>query len=484
MIQRRRRPGAPAGSARGREESGAATAEIAALGVVETGEAIPLPPGRRVLVGSGAGCDIVIDDPEVSSTHCVLEQRPGHTMIRDDGSVYGTFLDNTRVGEPVALRPGALLRLGSRSFVALTLRRNGPGSAFSRLMGRDPAFRKAVATALRAAVTDCSVLVLGETGTGKELLAQAIHEASPRAGGPLVALNCGAIPSQLIGSELFGHEQGAFTGAAADRDGMFVHACGGTLFLDELGELPMEQQPHLLRVLETRHVRRLGSNGEQPVDVRLVAATNRIEGTGSGRLRLDLYHRLATVVIELPPLRARRDDIPLLVRAFMDDLSAEYGPRHIRARTLQALSDHDWPGNVRELRSAIQRAVALCPRELTMEQLLPRAQRASSERYQERDDLADEIFDGGMDGPASWPAGTSRAAEPVPVLSAPPEPRLPGPHGIIPLDVVLRDRMRHALVRCGSIRRAAEALGMPKSTFADRARRLGVFRDVSRNRYR
>jgi formate hydrogenlyase transcriptional activator len=314
-----------------------------------------------------------------------------------------------------------------------------------------------VTTALRAAVTDCSVLVLGETGTGKELIAQAIHEASPRAQGPLVALNCGAIPGQLIGSELFGHEKGAFTGAAGDRDGMFVHACGGTLFLDELGELPIEQQPHLLRVLETRHVRRLGANTEQPVDVRLIAATNRVEGLGSTseRLRLDLYHRVATVVIELPPLRARQDDIPLLVRAFMDELARDLGHRHIRGRTLQALCDYPWPGNVRELRAAIQRAMALCPGELTLEQLLPR--------------MAPPV----AASVATRPRYVSRAAEP--------DRAAPRAHdGITPIESVLRERMRHALMRCGSIRAAAQALGMPKSTFADRARRLGVFQEARR----
>ena len=478
-MQRRHRPAAPAESAHGRDRSGTATVEITALGVADTGDAIPLSPGKRTLLGSGLGCDIVLEDPEISSAHCVIERRAGGTVVRDDGSVQGTFLNNTRVREPVELRPGALLRLGSLSFVALAERGHGPGSGFARLIGRDTAFRKAVATAMRAAVTDCSVLVLGETGTGKELLAQAIHEASPRAAGPLVALNCGAIPSQLIGSELFGHEQGAFTGAATSRDGMFVHACGGTLFLDELGELPKEQQPHLLRVLETRHVRRLGSNGEQPVDVRLIAATNRIEGTGSARLRLDLYHRIATVVIELPPLRARRDDIPLLVRAFMDELARDFGPRQIRGRTLQALSDHDWPGNVRELRASIQRAVALCPRELTVEQLLPHTMRPSEERYRIRDrgHDVDEMFEVGIEYAASAPGRASRAAEPGP-------PGRAGADGIVPLDNVLRDRMRHALVRCGSIRRAAQALGMPKSTFADRAHRLGVFHDVVRNRYR
>jgi DNA-binding NtrC family response regulator len=485
-MQRRHRA-ADGGHARIREIAGSGRAEITALALVDTSDTLTLPPGKRVLMGSGLGCDIVLEDPEISSAHCVLEHRPGHTVVRDDGSVYGTFLNGARVRDPVELRPGSLLRLGSLSFVALSQRKYGPGSAFSRLIGQDPAFRKAVTTAMRAAVTDCSVLVLGETGTGKELLAQAIHEASPRAGGPLVALNCGAIPSQLIGSELFGHEQGAFTGAGADRDGMFVHACGGTLFLDELGELPMEQQPHLLRVLETRHVRRVGSNREQPVDVRLIAATNRLDATGSSRLRLDLYHRIATVVIELPPLRARPGDIPLLVRAFMDELARDFGYRQIRSRTLRALSDHAWPGNVRELRASIQRAMALCPRELTLEQLLPRGPRASAAADAPEETKRNSYTEVSLDPDAiAWessPApshGASRASEPDPAPLAPAVSLRV--EGITPLDTVLRERMRHALIRCGSIRRAAQALGMPKSTFADRARRLGVFRDLIQSR--
>jgi DNA-binding NtrC family response regulator len=456
-MQRRHRSEVATESIRSHEPTRIASAAITALGAVDTGDIITLPPGRRVLMGSGQGCDIVLDDPEVSAAHAVIEHRgPEHTVVRDEGSACGTFVNGARVRE-AGLRPGALLRMGSIELVALGERRYGPGSAFSRLIGRDPAFRRAVTTALRAAVTDCSVLVLGETGTGKELIAQAIHEASPRAQGPLVALNCGAIPGQLIGSELFGHEKGAFTGAAGDRDGMFVHACGGTLFLDELGELPIEQQPHLLRVLETRHVRRLGANTEQPVDVRLIAATNRVEGLGSTseRLRLDLYHRVATVVIELPPLRARQDDIPLLVRAFMDELARDLGHRHIRGRTLQALCDYPWPGNVRELRAAIQRAMALCPGELTLEQLLPR--------------MAPPV----AASVATRPRYVSRAAEP--------DRAAPRAHdGITPIESVLRERMRHALMRCGSIRAAAQALGMPKSTFADRARRLGVFQEARR----
>jgi DNA-binding NtrC family response regulator len=475
--------------------------EVTALSVVDSGMLLGLPRGERILLGSGLGCDIVLDDPEISAAHCVIERvKPGQTVLRDDGSASGTFVNGARV-RTIVLRPGALVRLGSIVLVALGAERHGPGGAFGRLVGQNPAFRSALATAMRAAVTDCSVLVLGETGTGKELMAQAIHEASPRSAAPLVALNCGAIASQLIGSELFGHEKGSFTGAAGDRDGMFVHACGGTLFLDELGELPLEQQPHLLRVLETRHVRRLGSNCEQPIDVRLIAATNRMDapGSSSGRLRLDLYHRLATVIIELPPLRARTDDIPLLVRAFMDEFAPGYGPREIRRRTLNALCEHPWPGNVRELRAAVQRAMALCPHELALDQLLPRRAPAFQDHPVARPSFASRAAEPGA-GRSAEP-GTSSSAEPGTSDDAEPgagraaesgtgrtasitSAYAASPEGdcITPMEIVVRERMRYALMRCGSIRRAAQALGMPKSTFADRARRLGVLEDPARRR--
>jgi DNA-binding NtrC family response regulator len=471
--------------------------EVTALSAVDTGMTLGLPRDKRILLGSGLGCDIVLDDPEVSAVHCTIERERGQTVLRDDGSASGTFVNGARV-RMVVLRPGEQVRLGSVVLVALGPERHGAGAAMGRLIGQNPAFRRALATAMRAAVTDCSVLVLGETGTGKELMAQAIHEASPRSMGPLVALNCGAIASQLIGSELFGHEKGAFTGAAGERDGMFVHACGGTLFLDELGELPMEQQPHLLRVLETRHVRPLGANREHPVDVRLIAATNRMDapGTHAGRLRLDLYHRLATVVLELPPLRARPEDIPLLVRAFMDEFSGGLGPREIRRRTLHALCEHPWPGNVRELRAAIQRAMALCPQELTLEHLLPR--RPPLLQVPARPGLAGRAAEPGPAWDrAAEPAGSAaerdgHAAELEDRAAAPVAPRIASitsayaasPEGddITPIESVLRERMRYALLRCGSIRRAARALGIPKSTFADRARRLGLLTEAARRR--
>ncbi|WP_428264257.1 sigma 54-interacting transcriptional regulator [Haliangium sp.] len=419
----------------------------ASLYALTTGERIELPQREHIFIGSESRCDVVIDDADVSPMHCAIERSGDRIAVRDLGSRRGTFVAGRRV-DHTELRPGAVLRVGRRHVALLTTDRGRPTCALGHIRGRDTGLRRALETALRAAATDCSVLILGETGTGKDLVARAIHDASPRAAQPMVALNCGAISSQLIGSELFGHEKGAFTGADSARDGMFVHAAGGSLFLDELGELPMEQQPHLLRALESRTVRPIGSNRELPIDVRLIAATHRIDGMGGAdsRLREDLYHRIATVVVMLPPLRRRPGDIPHLTRTFMEEFSGELGPRTITRTTLRVLMDYAWPGNIRELRCAVQRAMTLCPRELTLEHLLPH--RSSRDRT-----AADEA------------AAASVA-------------RAPGPQAhmtcLSPFDLMMRDQMLDALDRWGSLRSAARALGMPKSTFADRARRLGI----------
>jgi DNA-binding NtrC family response regulator len=211
----------------------------------------------------------------------------------------------------------------------------------------------------RLAESDSTILLEGETGTGKGLLAEAIHEASPRAAGPFIVLDCGAIPPTLIESELFGHEKGAFTGAAAARTGGFEAARGGTVFLDEIGELPLDMQPKLLRALEDRVVKRVGGNEPVRLDIRIIAATNRDLRTeiNQGRFRSDLYYRLNTFRLRIPPLRERRDDIALLVAHFYRQLSP--GGEPPPAELITELARHDWPGNVRELRAAVERAVLL-----------------------------------------------------------------------------------------------------------------------------
>ncbi|MBA2542491.1 MAG: sigma-54-dependent Fis family transcriptional regulator, partial [Deltaproteobacteria bacterium] len=233
-----------------------------------TGAEYPLDPqGRRWLIGSSSSCDVVIDDPFVSNTHCLVERRSGGGLVvRDRNSRNGTHVDGNIV-EGAELRVGSYLTLGRTTLVAYAAPGSDATCALEMMRGHDASFRATIEQGLKAAQTDCNILIVGETGTGKDLLARAIHEGSRRATGNFVPVNCGGIPTELIGSELFGHDKGAFTGAHADRDGYFVEAHGGTLFLDELGELPIDHQPHLLRALETRTVRRVGGTSERSVDV-------------------------------------------------------------------------------------------------------------------------------------------------------------------------------------------------------------------------
>jgi transcriptional regulator with PAS, ATPase and Fis domain len=226
-----------------------------------------------------------------------------------------------------------------------------------------------------AAPSSASVLITGETGSGKEIVARTIHKLSPRAGGPFVAINCSAIPESLMESEIFGHERGAFTGAAERRIGCFELGDGGTLLLDEIGEMPAPTQAKLLRVLEDRKVRRLGSKTETPVDVRVLAATNKDpeQAVASGHMRQDLFFRLNVFHINLPPLRDHKEDIPLLVEHILRDVNAKHG-KHVKgigAEVLDIFMSHTWPGNIRELRNVLERASIMCDKELITRASLP-----------------------------------------------------------------------------------------------------------------
>ncbi|SOD92751.1 sigma-54-dependent transcriptional regulator [Spirosoma fluviale] len=250
---------------------------------------------------------------------------------------------------------------------------------FDRIIGRSRPIHQAIDLARKVAVTDTTVLLTGETGTGKEVFSQAIHQASPRRTGPFVAINCGALGKDILESELFGHRSGAFTGANRDQKGLFAEANKGTIFLDEIGEMPLDLQAKLLRVLETHEFLRVGDTKPTKTDVRVIAATNRglEQEASAGRFRLDLYYRLSVFQIELPALRDRRDDIPDLATQFAQQEAAKIGKRDVRLSPafVQKLQSHGWKGNIRELKNVIERAVILAdssnaPLELTPD-LLP-----------------------------------------------------------------------------------------------------------------
>ena len=315
-------------------------------------------------VGSAPGNDLTIADPTVSRVHCEIAQRGDALVLRDRGSTNGTWVEGVRLRDG-DVPPGAVVRVGSSAFrvdvgedpafVEL-----GTGTSFGELVGASLEMRRLYAVLERVAPTDATVLVEGETGTGKDVLARSLHAASPRASGPFVAVDCGAIPENLVESELFGHVRGAFTGATSDRRGVFEEAHGGTLFLDEIGEMPVAMQPKLLRAIESRSVRPVGSSASRAVDVRIVAATNRplARAVNEGTFREDLYYRLAVVALALPPLRSRRDDIPLLARHFHRALAGPGAPDLPQDFVVRLLG-RSWPGNVRELRNFIERSVSL-----------------------------------------------------------------------------------------------------------------------------
>jgi two-component system response regulator GlrR len=317
----------------------------------------------KVLIGSAPASGIVVHDPTVSRIHAELETRHDGLWLRDVGSRNGTFVDGLQV-TGARVPDKAKLRLGSTEFLVdynKTQRRQvviWPNAGFGKLVGTSVAMRELFATLARIAPMDASVLIYGETGTGKELVARAIHDASPRKSKPFVVVDCAALPENLLDAELFGHTRGAFTGAHAARAGAIESAEGGTVFLDEIGELPIAMQPKLLRVLESRTVRRVGDAAHRNVDVRFLSATHRdlLTMVNAAEFREDLYFRLSVIPVQVPALRERKEDIDLLVSHF---LRSAGGPAHIAAELMRELTSRPWRGNVRELRNFVERARAL-----------------------------------------------------------------------------------------------------------------------------
>ncbi|WP_309894900.1 sigma 54-interacting transcriptional regulator [Archangium sp.] len=325
---------------------------------------------EKLTIGSAPGNDLVLTDPTVSRFHAELVRERGGYRLRDLGSTNGTQVDQVRVVEGYGV-DGSTLGFGAtRVRLSLVAEQDvlplHPEPRFGKLVGESAAMRALFAQLARLAATDATVLIEGESGTGKELVAEALHQHGARASRPFVVVDCGSIPGELVESELFGHEKGAFTGATHERRGAFEAAHGGTLFLDEVGELPLAVQPKLLRALERRQVKRVGSDGYRSVDVRFVAATHRDlrQAVNAGQFREDLYFRLAVGMVRVPPLRAHLEDLSLLLEHLWAETFRALGlpARPYTApglETLHQLSALPWRGNVRELRNFVERSVAL-----------------------------------------------------------------------------------------------------------------------------
>jgi transcriptional regulator with GAF, ATPase, and Fis domain len=320
-----------------------------------------------IRVGKSGENDLVLADETVSRVHFEIVRDAKGYLVRDLRSTNGTFLDGAEIREAY-IRAGSVIAAGAAHIKFQPFEERieilpSDKERIGELVGRSLRMREIFGLVERIAPTDATVLLEGETGTGKDLVARTIHALSRRKGGPFVVVDCGAVAGSLIESELFGHEKGAFTGAAAARQGAFELAHGGTVFLDELGELSLDLQPKLLRVLEQRELRRVGGSKTIKVDIRVIAATKKDlrSEVEKGKFREDLYFRLSVVPMTTPPLRERREDVPLLVEHFLRSLGAQAGvtPPAVDDATLAALQAHDWPGNIRELRNVLERAIAL-----------------------------------------------------------------------------------------------------------------------------
>lgn len=390
--------------------------------------------GARIAVG-GAGSKVVLRDPALVRDHVHVRLLSGRTLIEPGRGA--TFVGGVRVRDIYPLYPGEELRIGNTELrIHWDERVEQPvAERFGDMVGSTETMHRVFGMLRRIAAHHAPLLLLGESGTGKELAARAVHDASPRAGRPFVALNCGAIAQNLFESELFGHEKGAFTGASDRRDGAFHRADGGTLFLDEMGELPEDAQAKLLRALETGEVRRVGGADTSFPDVRIIAATNRDLNADAqrGRFRSDLYFRLAVLAVRLPALRERRDDIPVIAAAIARRIHPEL---RIEPDAMDALCAHPWPGNARELRNVLTRAFVLTGTTVT------------------RDTLQFNPLD---------PPGVAA------------RPRIAGESPLASLEDAERAMIEAALLRNAQNRSAtAKDLGIPRSSLLYKLKRFGL----------
>ncbi len=329
---------------------------------------VELGEGEIATFGRAADVTVRIDEPKVSRKHATISLRKGVLLVEDLGSRNGTTVNSGVLKGAVSpVSGGGVVRIAGCEIVIATAtgapaRRDLPPTE-EHLLVADPQMDQVLKLARRVARTPTTVLIVGETGVGKEVMAERIHAMSPRQTGPLVRVNCAAIPDALLESELFGHEKGAFTGADKRKAGYVEAAHGGTLFVDEIGELSAQAQVKLLRVLENHVVTRVGSTGEVPVDVRVICATHRDLPAlvASGAFRADLYYRVSRFVLKVPPLRERRAEIPVLAQLFARSFAQATGdaPPAIDAAAILALGRYEWPGNVRELRNAVEYAIVM-----------------------------------------------------------------------------------------------------------------------------
>ena len=415
----------------------------------------PLPPSGTIQLGRSSSAEVPLADTSVSRRHAVLHLGPA-MAIEDLGSSRGTLVNNLRVkpGERAPVSGGDVLRIGS----VVVLVQGGPSPPrpveSGEVVVASPVMQKVHDVVTRAARSNINVLLLGETGAGKEVVARAVHDRSPRASQPFVGINCAALSELLLESELFGHEKGAFTGAIRAKPGLFEHARRGTVFLDEVGEMSPAIQAKLLRVLEERAVLRVGGLEPRAIDVRFVVATNKdLEvAVRDGSFRHDLYFRLNGISILVPPLRERREEIAPLARLFARRFASQAGwasePR-IEGEALALLEGHAWPGNVRELRNVIERAVILGEGKVIAAHNFP---------------------DGFAPGKGRAPVGGTQAAPPAGVGGAPAGGTLGDE-----LHEIERRKILEALEACaGNQTRAAKLLGIPRRTFTAKLTQYNV----------
>lgn len=323
----------------------------------------------KVYAGRSPVNDLVLTDKAISGTHFEITADEGGYLLRDAGSTNGVEYAGVRIKE-IYLKPGCKFTAGSSTFVfqpsddvvEIPL---SDSDRFGTVIGRSVLMREVFATLEKVAPSDLTVLIDGDTGTGKERIARSVHEMSRRRARPFVVLDCSSIPRELMESTVFGHEKGSFTGAVSAHKGAFEQAHGGTIFMDEIGELDPTLQPKLLRVLENREIKRVGGDRTIRVDVRVVAATNRDirQMVADGGFREDLYFRLSVIQLHLPPLRKRKADIPLLLNHFLEQIDPS-GRFTLANDALDLLMAHPWPGNVRELKNVMERATSLCDGDL------------------------------------------------------------------------------------------------------------------------